>query len=143
MEIKVKNLNKNEYYACGEKDVRKVFSQQDAIHIGFGYLGRNYCFDTSWTKHSHPQVDGVIIADLEINRRLDVEESSPMLNFYVMKDSKCNDENRETFRKSVLPRINEWYQKTLSQKDNADFGVKALLVEWTGEDFRLHDCNYF
>jgi len=139
MEIKLRSLNKHEYYACSVKDVKNVFSHEDGLFIGFGFLNRNHSFDSKFIKR--PRIEGLIISSVQINRRSNIIDSTPILSFYVIKDdmyNKCKD----IFCESILPKINEWYHDTLSKPDSSIPGVEVLLVEWTGDNFKLHICRF-
>lgn len=141
MEIKVRNLNRQECYACKVKDIKQIFSSQDDIFISFGFLGRHYSRDSRFVKH--PAIQGMVICSIQHNRRRNVVgEGHPILSFYVIKDEKYNDKFSEVLSKSILPKIKEWYHKTLSISETEIPGVEILLVEWIGNDFALHNCRY-
>lgn len=141
MEIKLRNLNKGECYACKVKDVKQIFSKVDDLLISFGYLGRDYRRDSHFIKH--PDIQGLVICSISYNRRLTVVNvGRPILSFYVIKDDKYNEKYSEIFSQSILPKINEWYHKTLSMSDTEIPGVEMLLVEWSGNDFILHKCRF-
>jgi hypothetical protein len=141
MEIKFRNFNKQECYACKVKDIKQLFSKEDDVFVSFGFLGRSYFRDSHFIKH--PTVQGLVICSIQYNRRLNlVKVGRPILNFYVIKDEKYNDIYSELFVKSILPKINEWYHNTLSLPDTEIPGVEILLVEWTGDDFKLHNCRF-
>ena len=44
--------------------------------------------------------------------------------------------------RSILPKINEWYHQVLSVPEYSIPGIEVLLVEWTGDNFKLHACRY-
>lgn len=60
----------------------------------------------------------------------------------VIKDDRHNDKYKEIFLKSILPKVNEWYQKVLLMAETSVPGVETLLVEWTGYGFKLHSCRF-
>ncbi len=140
MEIKLRSLNKHECYACSVKDVKKVFSHEDGLFSSFGFLNRNHSFDSKFIKR--PRIEGLIISSAEINRRSNVIDSRPILSFYVIKDDVYNDKHKDIFCESILPKINKWYHATLSKPDSSIPGVEVLLIEWTGDDFKLHICRF-
>lgn len=140
MEIKVRNLNKKECYACKPKDIKKIFTQEDNLFISFGFLYRNHHFDTKFIKR--PCINGNIISSLQVNRRLKTADLNPILSFYVIKDDRYNDKYAEIFGESILPKINEWYHQILSKSEYYIPGIEVLLVEWTGDNFKLHFCRY-
>lgn len=140
MIIKYRDLNKNEYYACNITEMKKVFAQDDDLLVSYGYLNKNHCFDSKFIKR--PRIDGLIISDFQINKRLNINDMSPILSFYVICDRRYTDDKQEAFSKTVLPKINEWYHKTISAQNALVPGVEVLLVEWTGEDFKLHTQRY-
>lgn len=140
MEIKLRRLNKHEYYACSVKDVKKVFSHEDGLFISFGFLNRNHRFDSKFIKR--PRIEGLIISSGQINRRTEVIDSRPILSFYAIKDDRYNDKHKDSFCQSILPKINKWYHETLAKPDSSIPGVEVLLVEWTGDDFKLHICRF-
>lgn len=140
MKIKIRGLNQHECYACSIGDIKKVFSQEDDLFIDFGFLHRNYISDSKFIKHPH--IEGLIVSSIQINRRLDAVDSTPILSLYVIKDNRYNDKYKDIFCESVLPKISEWYYKTLSESDCSILGVGVLLTEWTGSDFELHICRF-
>lgn len=140
MEIKFRNHNKQECYACKIKDVKQVFSIENDLYISFGYLHRGYRPDNKFIKH--PSIEGLIISSMQYNRRLGIIDIKPYLQFYVIKDCRYNDKYKEIFLKSILPKMNEWYHKTLSMPDTEIHGVEVLLVEWIGNGFKLYDCRF-
>lgn len=140
MIIKSRNLNKDECYACSRTDIKKIISQDEEITVSFGYLNRNHCFDSKFIKR--PQINGLIISSFQINKRLNIDEMSPILSFYVLCDGRYTVDKKEIFKATVLPKIKEWYHEVISEQNVLVPGVQVLLVEWTGEGFKLHIQRY-
>lgn len=140
LEIKVRNLNKQELYVCNVKDVKRIFSNEDIIFISFGFLHRDFNFDSAFLKR--PCIEGLIISSLQINRRLNVIDSKPILSFYVIRDDRYIDKYKDIFLESILPKMYEWYHQTISKSDTSTPGVEELLVEWTGGNFKMHSCRF-
>ena len=140
MKIKFQNLNQNESYACTKQDIKKVVTQEDDIFINFGNHGRSFSFDSKFIKRPH--IDGQIIVSISINKRLNISDANPSLSFYVIRDEMYDQKYRNIFCESILPKIHDWYDKTLSNTNSFIPGVYELLVEWTGDSFKLHDCRF-
>ena len=140
MEIKLKNLNKHEHYACSIKDIKKFFLQNDNLFISFGFLNKNHRFDSKFIKH--PRIEGLIISSIEISRRLNVIDLEPIWNFYVIKDDMYNEKHKDIFCESILPKINKWYHEILLKPNSSIPGVEAILVELTVDKLKLHICRF-
>lgn len=140
MEIKSKGLNKHECFACSAADIKKVFCKDDDLFVSFGYLGGNYRFDSKFIKR--PAIEGVIIASIQINKRLNIVDSRPIFSFYVIQDDRYIEKYKNIFCETMLPKINRWYHETLSKPESSIPGVEVLLVEWIGDDFKLHISRF-
>jgi hypothetical protein len=133
-------LNKYEQFACRSKEVKKIFLNEDNLFISFGFLNRNFYFDNKFIKR--PYVEGIIMSSFQINKRLNVIDSRPILSFYVIRDDRYTDKYIEIFTESILPKMYEWYHKILSKSETSIPGVEELLIEWTGEGFKIHSCIF-
>ena len=140
MEIKSRGINKNECFACSMADIKKSFSQDDDLFVSFGYLSRDHHFDSKFIKR--PTIKGVVISSIQINKRLNVVDPRPIFSFYVIQDDRYIEKYKNNFRDTILPKINKWYHETLSKPESSIPGVEVLLVEWIGEDFKLHVSRF-
>jgi hypothetical protein len=140
MEVKSRGLNKHECFACNIADVKEMFFQDDDLFISFGFLHRNHYFDSKFIKR--PIIEGIIISSIQINRRLNVVDSRPILSFYVIRDDRYIEKYKDIFCETILPKINEWYHKALSKPESSIPGVEVLLVEWTGDNFKIHISRF-
>lgn len=140
LRIKLRKLNKQEQYACSIKDIKRIFSNDDILLINFGFLHRDFTFDSAFLKR--PCINGLIISSFQINRRLNIIESEPILSFYVIKDDRFSNKYKDIFLESILPKMYEWYHETLSKPENSIPGVEELLIEWAGESFKVHSCRF-
>jgi hypothetical protein len=141
LDIKVRSLNKGEQYACDVKVIKRTFPADYNIHVSFGYLGRGFIFDNVFTK-GRPQIDGLVISSFLINKRLKVIDPVPILEFYVIKDIRYNDRDRDLFVESILPKMHSWYREILSKSDVSIPGVEIMLIEWNAEKFLTHICRF-
>lgn len=139
MKIRLRNLNQNETYACTKQDINKFFTQDDDIFISFGFLRRTFSFDYHFIKRPH--IEGQIIASISINKRTNIPDTDPILCFYAIKDRSYDEVYRKKFCESILPKIHEWYDKTLNTNSMIP-GIYTMLVEWIGDTFKLHDCRF-
>jgi len=141
MQIRSKGLNKGERYACSSKDIKKSFQPESILFVSFGFHEKSYRFDFAFS--NRPIIDGIIISSLSINRRLNIAfASEPTLSFYALNDDRYSDQYKDVFLESLLPKIYEWYCEILGLPDTSIPGVYTLLVEWTGQGFKMHKCRF-
>jgi hypothetical protein len=139
MQMKTRSLNKGERYACAPKDAKALFSD-DNIHISFGALGRDHRFDGR--DQSHPQIAGVVIASLGVNRRETVNSREGILAFYVIRDPAYGPDDRKAFAEDCLPQLRARYLEAISEDAPTLPGVHVTLVEWAGGGFKVHSYRY-
>lgn len=134
--VHVRNLNKNEKYACHQCEIKKLFSQTNFC-VGFGYFYRNFEFDSRDFKHPFIRKE-TVIASAEICKRIPEEETSRFLNFYVIKNVKYDKKTEKNFVKLYLPQILEWVKKIEKEPETAIFGIKHCIVTWENEIFQFY-----
>ena len=140
MEMKIKKLSKNEKYACRIKTVKEAF-RNDTIFVSFGYLRKTFNFDSSNKKP--PIIAGSVICSVLFNRRLNINTDIKLyLCFYVIRDDNYTEPCEQEFCDTIIPQIKDWINKIDSQPDTSLPGVEELLIEWTGQELKVHQCRY-
>jgi hypothetical protein len=140
MIIKTIKLSSNEQYACTEKDIKRVFLNDEILFVSFGYLAKTFEFDSSAKKR--PKIHGLIISSCSINQRMNLPDKNIYLSFFVIRDPHYEIYGKECFINSVLPKIHDWYSQTKSAARELTPGIDQLIVEWTGATFKLHQLKY-
>jgi len=132
-QVRKRNLNNGEQYACGPVDVKKYFSHFD-MHIDFGTMCRNHQFDSR--DYHHPRIDGIIIAAATANKK---EPSHDFyLDFYVIRDERYDKEMKKAFVESYLPQIAQWCNEMLARPETAKLARAHFLVELQSNNFHVY-----
>jgi len=140
MELKTRKTNLQEKYACSVKAVKNMFGNEN-VYISFGYLSREFSFDSS--DRIRPKIKGTVITSASTNKRDGFPyENEYHISFYVIKDLIYDVKNEETFIKSYLPLLYKWYQEMLARPETAPSGVENFLIEWVNGDFETHSYRY-
>jgi hypothetical protein len=142
MKIKIiRKLNKNEKYACTPKDVRNIFGNE-VVSVYFG-LSRDFKFNTTYKKYKKPHIEGTIITSAffyGIEKMDEYRDYAALILFYAIKDTEYTEECRMVFVEKYLPLMYEWYQKMLKNPSITLLsGREEFLVEWTDDEFKVHE----
>lgn len=140
MKCKERKLNAHETYACSSKAVKNIFANED-VYINFGFLGRDFKFDSLGRKR--PQINGIIVASALINKRENMNfDSNCIISFYAIKDLKYSAKNKKDFSEVYLPLIYKWYKEILGKPETSVPGIENILIEWSCDNFKVHCYRY-
>ena len=138
LQIMKRNINKNERFACTIKDVKSIFSKFD-IYISFGYLKRNFVFDSR--DHKHPDIDGTIVSSASVH----ANTGDNSLCFYVVNKNGFTDENSKEFTEICLPNIYAWFESSLRRENTKILGAlssNAFVVSLYENRYYFYDYHY-
>ena len=142
MKIKIKPHNPGEKYACSPKSIKCIFKETD-VYISFGFLSRNFSFDSKDDKKA--KINGTVIMGASINTRDGLPEqfyNIANISFYVINDINYDKEAEKVFTERYLPELYDWYKSVLERPETAIPGVEVFIVEWDNKEFKTHCYRY-
>lgn len=125
-----KKLRATETYGCSTLEVQTWAKGLADLRIEFGKQ-RNFRIEPNLL--NRPQIEGIVIASLSIDRQL-----KPALYFYPIPVVKYSPEVSRVFREQILGEVRSWLEAQLSQGDSPVLGSQTLCVELQGSRFKLH-----
>lgn len=137
MQIKFNHGSKGEVFCCSVKKAKEFFKNTE-VYLNFGYLGKNYNAYNRETHYNfmHKIVKGKVLCLFKMRNR----ERNPILSFYLIKETDCNELIIKEFEKNYLPKIFEFYHANLND-DSIIEASHLLFVELIDGKLNLQQTN--
>ena len=139
MQLKFKNVSKNEKYASSISAMKSYFKNEENVFVSFGYLGKSFSFDSS--EKTNKNILGEVIASASFNNR-DEYKGDYHISFYVIHNSLFDYNYQQKFQEECLPQIWQWYQDMKCLPVTYPSGVEVLCIEWNKKDFIVHHHRF-
>lgn len=135
MKFEAINLPKSERFACSAKVLKAMFSDVENLGVYCGALGKRFEFDRR--SKNRPELEGTVVASAQVSR-----DSEALLMLYAIRREDYPEQAAGEFYDGILPQLHEWIKSRLSKSPTAILGVEALIVEWTGSEYRKHEMRF-
>ena len=138
MEIKTRTLNKGETFCCSFRKAKELFKNTDIV-LNFGYTSRTFgTFIKSPTFfYVKNYIKGKVIASMYSYSN----KETSLLNFYVVQEALFNENLKQTFEESYLPKFYDFYVNRASDT-NLSLKTKVLLIEFVNGTLKQHEFEF-
>ena len=121
-------------YPCSKKDAKQALSALADTSIHFG-LKPQFEFDSRC--HNQPQLQGSVVASVQVNREL-----YAMIQFFPIRRSEFSDREHLEFVSGRLPRLHAWITEALAAPETQVIGHRELVVESVVDGFAEHEVTF-
>ena len=135
MRIHGVRLPATETFPCSRRTIKQLFAETELAWVSFGSPIRTFRFDNQVAHR--PRLVGPVVASLAVDR-----ERQAHLCIYPMSRSIYPKAAQDDLSAQVLPRFRQWLQAKRSQPVTAILGHEEIIVEWAGQEHRVHELRF-